>query len=191
MSCKLELESTPRVRTLFDELSGDEFLEQFADRRVVIGIERRQPVGDRKPRRAVLERRTARRLANICPRSVLAIPAFPYSTCRGSGSDLRLWRTRNRRRFELDQTRINSGGIARSSPHRARVALGGIGTRAARRAPSVNVATLETPRVATEQDALRRRAALHEVTELLLGVARVSGGILQGQPLGMHNRAGA
>lgn len=58
------------------------------------------------------------RCFGICPRSVSANPAFPYSTCRGSGSDLRLWRTANRRRYELDQIKIDFGRIDRSSPHR-------------------------------------------------------------------------
>ena len=86
----------------------------------------------------------------ICLHCLSTIAADPEPMCRGSGINRRAWRTECRRRLGIDRSRLVLALVARSSAHCARPALGGIGTRAARRAPSIHVAALEAPSVATE-----------------------------------------
>ena len=86
----------------------------------------------------------------ICLHCLSTIAADPEPMCRGSGINRRAWRTECRRRLGLIDHGLVLALVARSSAHCARLALGGIGTRAARRAPSIHVAALEAPSVATE-----------------------------------------
>src|SRR5450759_4761169 len=81
--------------------------------------------------------------------SFSAIADDPEPMCRCNGIAHRAWRTQVRHRF-VTYRGSKFSKFSRSSAHSAGIALGGIGARAARRAPSTHIATLETPRVATE-----------------------------------------